>query len=141
MQLKALTIQQPWAWAIAAGLKRVENRNIRTHYRGQIAIHAGKSFKWLDDGEEFISSLGYSLPCIYRYGAVVAIAELVDCAPCTQPGRYASKDCQDLIDDPFAFGPWCYVLTNIRPLHTPVPWKGQQGWFTVEIPDNLITAK
>lgn len=39
----ALTIKQPWASAIMAGLKRVENRTWRTDYRGPLAIHAGLS--------------------------------------------------------------------------------------------------
>ena len=38
----ALTIHQPWAWAIMAGIKRVENRTWRTSHRGPLVIHAGK---------------------------------------------------------------------------------------------------
>lgn len=132
MNIKALTIQQPWAWAIAAGHKRVENRSRRTHYRGPIAIHAGLSNASMAGGLEFLIRQGIVVPHDLIFGAVLAVAELVDCAPCTQPGRYASRDCQDLIVDPFAFGPWCYVLANVRQLETPIPCRGQQGWFTVD---------
>lgn len=38
--MKALTIWQPWATAIAIGAKRIETRSWETHYRGPIAIHA-----------------------------------------------------------------------------------------------------
>lgn len=42
--MKALSVQQPYAALICAGVKTVENRSRRTHYRGQILIHAsGKS--------------------------------------------------------------------------------------------------
>jgi hypothetical protein len=42
--VKALTVQQPWAWAIVHGGKDVENRsrNLAGSYRGPVAIHAGK---------------------------------------------------------------------------------------------------
>ncbi|MHC4404130.1 MAG: ASCH domain-containing protein [Planctomycetota bacterium] len=41
--MKALTICQPWAWAIIHGPKPVENRGWATKYRGPLAIHAGQS--------------------------------------------------------------------------------------------------
>lgn len=37
----ALSINQPWAWLIAAGYKDIENRNWNTDFRGEFAIHAG----------------------------------------------------------------------------------------------------
>jgi hypothetical protein len=40
--VKALTVRQPMAWAIAAGYKREENRSRGTSHRGALAIHAGK---------------------------------------------------------------------------------------------------
>ena len=39
----ALSIHQPWAWAILNVGKNVENRRWRTRYRGPLLIHAGKS--------------------------------------------------------------------------------------------------
>ena len=41
--MKALTIRQPWASLIAAGVKTIETRSWRTSYRGPLAIHAGKA--------------------------------------------------------------------------------------------------
>lgn len=38
--MKALTVQQPWAWAIFHG-KDIENRTQLWSYRGPLAIHAG----------------------------------------------------------------------------------------------------
>lgn len=42
--MKAITVKQPWAWAIRWGFKPVENRSQRTAYRGKLAIHAGLGF-------------------------------------------------------------------------------------------------
>lgn len=30
-------------------------------------------------------------------------------------------------------GHWAWQLDNVEPLTTPVPWRGRQGWFTVEL--------
>ena len=42
----ALTVRQPWAWAIVHGPKRVENRTRPTSQPGCILIHAGRSPSW-----------------------------------------------------------------------------------------------
>lgn len=31
-------------------------------------------------------------------------------------------------------GRWAWALSDVEPLDEPVPWKGRQGWFTVELP-------
>lgn len=41
--IKALTIRQPWASALALGVKRVETRSWPTHHRGLLAVHAGSA--------------------------------------------------------------------------------------------------
>jgi hypothetical protein len=46
--VKALTVQQPWAWAIVHGGKDVENRTQAWSYRGPLAIHAGT--RWSERG-------------------------------------------------------------------------------------------
>ena len=38
----ALTIRQPWAWAIIHAGKNVENRSWSTDHRGPLVIHAGR---------------------------------------------------------------------------------------------------
>src|SRR5262249_24999870 len=60
------------------------------------------------------------------FGGVVGVAELVDCV--------ARADLDT--DDPFAVGPWCWVLSNARAFAKPVPFSGQLSWF--EVPDELV---
>ena len=38
--MQLLSVRQPWAWAIARGRKRVENRTWAPSYRGPVAIYA-----------------------------------------------------------------------------------------------------
>lgn len=40
--MKALSLRQPWAWAVLHAGKRVENRRWSTRFRGEILIHAAK---------------------------------------------------------------------------------------------------
>lgn len=41
--MKALTVRQPWASLIMAGVKDIENRTWRTKHRGKLTIHAGRA--------------------------------------------------------------------------------------------------
>ncbi len=40
LKLPVLSIRQPYAWAVVHGIKDIENRSWRTHYRGPLLIHA-----------------------------------------------------------------------------------------------------
>ena len=79
-----MTIKQPWAWLIAQGIKDIENRSWMTNYRGQIAIHVGKSNDVLNDTEimGWIKAQGVSLPLQKemrsQQGNIIALVELVD---------------------------------------------------------------
>lgn len=79
--MKAITIKQPWATLIALREKQFETRSWQTKYRGQIAIHAGKSI----DKEAFfefsnvLKKHGITSINQLTTGSVIAIANLVDC--------------------------------------------------------------
>src|SRR5216683_3431530 len=52
--MKALSIQQPFAWLIVNGYKDIENRTWNTNYKGFVLIHAGKQVDgtfFADDGK------------------------------------------------------------------------------------------
>jgi hypothetical protein len=57
--MKALSVRQPWAWAIIHAGKDIENWTWRTHYRGEVAIHA--SSKMDESGREMGRPLDYYL--------------------------------------------------------------------------------
>lgn len=57
MQVKCLSIQAPWSYLIAFGIKDIENRTWTTKYRGEIYIHAsGNELNGLI-APEFFSSM------------------------------------------------------------------------------------
>lgn len=85
--MKALSLRQPWAWLVAAGLKDVENRTRPTSFRGRFYIHAGKSseIKVQGLGDEWIIQR-LAGGEVTRYwnakldrGAIIGEATLVDC--------------------------------------------------------------
>lgn len=76
--MKAITIKQPFASLIAAGLKEYEFRTWKTNYRGEILIHAGKSID-KDAMKKF-----ESLKLEYPTGCIIAKAKLTDCVPVTE---------------------------------------------------------
>lgn len=76
--MKAITIKQPFASRIAAGLKEYEFRIWKTNYRGEILIHAGKSI----DKEAMKKFESVKLE--YPTGCIIAKAKLTDCVPVTE---------------------------------------------------------
>lgn len=168
--MRAISLWQPWASAMAVGSKRIETRHWSTNVRGTVAIHAAQrkvlselSFlgcmaewkgalaqyrHWRSDDFTFLRSL--------PFGAIVAVGELVDVRRTIDlvlddelhVNRFAHKAiipapdvraslrwCERQMGDYSAerFG---WIFKNVRPLTTPIPFKGKQGFFNV--PDELF---
>lgn len=160
-QMKALTVYQPWAWAIgraaiSPGGKPIENRPWPTRHRGLLAIHAGQ--KWDSDGatnhrvqaewSEYIRSVtdrrtaGAGIERggpEFVAGAIIAVAGLA--------GVHHSSACVRTIplgelhpDGPYTCSPWAvggaggmwhWELVNVRLLAEPVPCNGRQKLWDV----------
>ncbi|TDC30071.1 hypothetical protein E1211_24810 [Micromonospora sp. 15K316] len=77
---RAITVRQPYGQCIAIGRKTVENRGQGTDYRGPVAIHAGKRIQPGGDRDPRVIDLyGRDASTGMPLGAVVAVANLVDC--------------------------------------------------------------
>lgn len=71
--MKAITIKQPFASLIAAGLKEYEFRTWKTKYRGEILIHAGKGV------DKKAMKKFKHLNLEYPSGCIIAKVTLSDC--------------------------------------------------------------
>ena len=114
----ALSIQQPWAWAIVHGGKTIENRTWRTRFRGRFLIHAsGKYDTW---GTDTVSRLCPAFPGRKNVllGGIIGEAELIGCVTSST--------------DEWFCGPFGFILRNARPLSF-VPCRGQLGLFEVKL--------
>jgi hypothetical protein len=142
---KAITVQQPWAWAIMHGGKNIENRSRMLSYRGPLAIHAGA--RWSDRGMKD-QRIGYALrdcghlsvgvrhvgdTAALLFGApihmraVLGVVDLVDAHPdagCCRPwGESAyGETAVDVVH---------LVLENPQPLDVPIPCPGRLGLWTI----------
>lgn len=127
MKIKALTICQPYAHLIAIGEKRVENRTWTTNYRGPLAIHAGLSRKYLDDGDQ-VRYPGMA------FGAVVATAMLVECVRMDAVADLIvnKPELLWLSGHVHVEGPMCWILEDIQRLETPYPISGQRSLWQID---------
>jgi hypothetical protein len=117
--VKALTIRQPWAFAILHLEKDVENRVWRTHYRGPLLIHAAIHHE--HQPRELLAKYMSRPPSQENLnelprGCVVGTAELFDCVK-NAKSRWADR------------GAWHWLLRNVRPIR-PVECTGRLGLWT-----------
>ena len=130
-----LSIHQPWAWAIFHAGKSIENRHWATSYRGPLLIHASKTTRTYDaiDPGEWLDWYGIGLPSIADLprGAIIGQVDLMDC--CRRDSLFHRPE----LNTVWAEGPVCWILANARSFKMPVPYKGQQGLFSIPIdPEN-----
>ena len=149
--MKALTVQQPWAWAIVHGGKDVENRTQAWGYRGPLAIHAGA--RWSERGAEsrlvsgaYGDAMRRDKPLdrmAFAFGALIGVVDLVD-VHVAEPEHIGAHGLRVdfCCDSPWAESSYTehrgrtrrdvvhLVLANPRPLAEPIPCKGRLGLWT-----------
>ncbi|MDH4230325.1 MAG: ASCH domain-containing protein [Nitrospirota bacterium] len=141
--MKAISVQQPWAWAIAQGHKPVENRRWRTHHRGRLAIHAPHTVDCA--AYPVLDRLGLFPPPIEKLprGVIVCTVDLVEVfdtpleahaavAQMLPPGPELDAALQ------MATGPRYWLLRNPRHCNPPRSARGMPGLFDVD--PNLCPA-
>lgn len=133
--MRVLTICQPYAHLIAHGQKWVENRTWYTPYRGELLIHAGKSRDWIDFNESETADETYGIPVSeMEFGKIVAVARLDDCIQVDGVNRTSfDRIYPGFSEHVHVEGPFCWVLTNISRLKTPLPATGKQGIFSLDL--------
>lgn len=121
--MKALSIRQPWAWAILYAGKDVENCDWPTRFRGTVAIHAAKG---LTRDEHLLASMEIEelsglrppdFPMLKARGFIVGLVDVVDCVR-KHPSHWFQ-------------GEYGFVLKNPRPLVTPIYCKGALGFWNL----------
>lgn len=123
-EMRAITLWQPWAYAITHRGKRIENRTWRPTARivgKRIAIHAGTR---VDQGAA--SFLGVACEDLVR-GAVVATARLARVV------EELDAELRGQGQAEWWAGPVGWVLEDVRVLERPVPVRGYQGLWTLPL--------
>lgn len=140
--IKAITLHQPWASAVALGFKHWETRSWSAKHRGLIAIHAAKAkpkyakdfmqenldivFDMIDDSRRV-----WIDP--FPAGKVVAIANLLYVVK----GSAAKRgEVEDILGD-FGPGRKAWLLDPVVQLVAPVPATGKMSIWDWEVPEDL----
>lgn len=125
--MRAITLHEPWASAIADGVKDVENRTwpLPKAYVGvPIAIHAGK--KYDEEGRDELLASGLWRPPIGSpLGCVIA---LVVFDRTIINGWY---ELHDRPRSPWFSGPCGWPVRAVEKLPRVIPCRGAQGLWTV----------
>ncbi len=126
MRMKALSVRQPWAWALFHG-KDVENRSwpLPRHILGQtIAIHASsyKHWLWWDLSPEQLDATKppSDLP-ILAMGSLIGTVKIAGQLPMDAESLWKEK------------GQYGFVFAEAKEFEKPIPCKGKLGFFEVEI--------
>lgn len=119
----ALSVRQPWAWAVVHAGKDIENRTWDLKRRlvqpgDRISVHASKVMTKDDyeKGREFMLSIGIECPppSELRRGGII--------------GSVCIKATTANSDSPWFFGPVGFVLSDVRQSEF-IPCNGALGFF------------
>ncbi len=123
MKKLAISIQQPWAWAILHAGKDVENRTWECpgELPRRLVIHAGLTIDI--DAYDFLQEQGVTAPLGLPRGCLLGEVDVTKCL--------SKAECYSR----WAFGPWCWVLRNVEVYEKPIRYSGRLGIFEVEVPD------
>jgi len=124
--LKALSIRQPWAWAIFGAGKDVENRTWKSSVRGTIAVHAAKTLH-KRGYEDYIECMapGENPPPPYNElerGAIIGVVDIIGCHDPRVDGVHPS---------PWYDGDFAFILENPRMLTSPIHCGGALNFWNV----------
>lgn len=158
--LVALSFLQPWLWCIELGHKTVENRTWKPPAKmvgKRFALHASAGYD--REAEPFVQGVLAALDVVMLNqpvrSAIVGTARLVGALPVKVTGetrlsaavevdgilpgcRLGDLDLGQqfrILASPWTFGPWAWLLADVRRLREPVPCKGALGFW--KVPDEI----
>lgn len=144
--MKAITVWQPWSQLLVEGKKHDETRGWATNYRGPILIHAAKRMCayeilcTLNEDRHFFEEAGITFDRVRNggiaYGAIIGMANLVDCKLIDETYRDFVKN---LCPAEFAFGDftvgrYAWVMQEPVLFQKPIRIGGRQGLWNYDGP-------
>ena len=127
--MKALSIQQPWAWLILSGYKDLENRTWQTKHRGRILIHTGQRVEPNKEDLEYgfftamMASGDKEVDIRKRYETEMVTGALV--------GFASIDECISNSESDWFSGPHAFKLSSPVLWSQGIPYKGRLGLFEV----------
>lgn len=116
-KLPAISVKQPWAALLVAGVKTVEIRSWATRVRGRVLIHAAKTVDPRPEGWALLTTPELKALATLR-GGVIGSAELTACVSYRTAEAFA-RAAESHRNDPDWFAPgglYGFVFQNPRPI-------------------------
>src|SRR5262245_28475840 len=112
--MKALSIKQPWVYALLREGKDIENRSWKTEYRGWLALHASAR-----PNREAVFPRGVRRPDLdtLDYSTICGVARVVDVVSSSRSKWFFHPE-----DGSINYG---WILSNPTELKTPIPCSGR----------------
>jgi len=137
LQIKAISLWQPWASLIPLGLKHYETRSWKTNYRGKLLIcSTAANSKQHQEYFKICDELRLPPWTDFPHGCAIAICELTDCILMT-PEFIALVSQTEILCGDWQVGRYAWKLENIQPL-PPFEVKGKQGLFNLTLTDTQL---
>lgn len=125
--MKCLSIKQPFAELVISGRKKIEIRNWKTNYRGELLIHASKS----PDATAFkrfgMQDMNLAL------GVIVGKVNLVDCKDYRTGKAFITDKNLHLAEDRSGNHIFGFQLERPVRFNCAIPLKGRLGLFEVNL--------
>jgi len=125
--MKCLSICQPFAKLIIQDKKTIELRNWNTNYRGEFLVHAPIEIRKEDCKKLKIDEK-------LTTGAIIGKAEIYDVKKYQSTKEIQNDKNKHFSSKKFQEKMYGFILKNPKPLRIPIPWKGQLGFFDVDLP-------
>lgn len=132
--MKCLSVSQPFADLIISEKKTIELRNWNTNFRGEFLIHSPLKIR-TDDSKRL------KIKKKFVTGAIIGKAQLYDVKQYYSIKEIKSDQKFHFASKKFHNKTFGFMLKNAKPLRVPIPWKGQLGFFDVNIPKTKIKNK
>ncbi len=136
--MKAISLWQPWASAMALGFKKIETRSWSTNYRGPLLIHAAK--KVIQWPTAYIQAIFDSIafqPDDLPLGQILCKVDLINCKRILIHNRPSERDPERALGD-YIPGRYMWITNNLQ-LFPSFPFRGKQGLFNV--PDGVMAGR
>lgn len=144
--MKCISLWQPWATLWCSGIKIHETRHWSTNVRGRVLVHAAKRpidretrelfLVICDEFPDAFEQIGFDIDSL-DFGALVGQVEIAECVPTEKvfpPLVFEfERRSIDYYLGNFEQGRYAWRAENPVLFDTPLPTRGQQGFWEVAI--------
>lgn len=137
--MKVLSLTEPFATLICEKKKQIETRSWKTHYRGELYIHASIT-KIPKEYKENSSLMNLVKDQSFHFGFIICKCRLVDCIYMTR--EYVldiqKNHPQEFLCGDYQEGRYAWILEDIEVLNQPILAKGQLGICNYYLEDEVM---